>query len=85
MFCYVSLSRKEFTHLTLNWTSQKSSPVFRDQRGVSSLACKFLWCHKLYFVITGISCRPHDRVTLKDMKADWHACLDSKVGFKVSC
>ncbi|XP_062106113.1 aconitate hydratase, cytoplasmic [Humulus lupulus] len=26
--------------------------------------------------------RPHDRVTLKEMKADWHACLDNKVGFK---
>lgn len=26
--------------------------------------------------------RPHDRVTLKEMKADWHSCLDSKVGFK---
>ncbi|CAH2052212.1 unnamed protein product [Thlaspi arvense] len=26
--------------------------------------------------------RPHDRVTLKDMKADWNSCLDSKVGFK---
>ncbi|XP_042503724.1 aconitate hydratase 1 [Macadamia integrifolia] len=26
--------------------------------------------------------RPHDRVTLKEMKVDWHACLDSKVGFK---
>ncbi|KAK2639717.1 hypothetical protein Ddye_027512 [Dipteronia dyeriana] len=26
--------------------------------------------------------RPHDRVTLKDMKADWHACLDNQVGFK---
>eukprot|EP00245_Coleochaete_scutata_P000247 TRINITY_DN1028_c0_g1_i1.p1 TRINITY_DN1028_c0_g1~~TRINITY_DN1028_c0_g1_i1.p1 ORF type:complete len:1008 (-),score=229.72 TRINITY_DN1028_c0_g1_i1:362-3385(-) len=26
--------------------------------------------------------RPHDRVTLKDMKADWHACLNNKVGFK---
>ncbi|KAL7186555.1 hypothetical protein ACSBR2_028314 [Camellia fascicularis] len=26
--------------------------------------------------------RPHDRVPLKDMKADWHLCLDSKVGFK---
>ncbi|RXH89972.1 hypothetical protein DVH24_032329 [Malus domestica] len=25
---------------------------------------------------------PHDRVTLKDMKSDWHACLDNKVGFK---
>ncbi|RWR79265.1 aconitate hydratase, cytoplasmic [Cinnamomum micranthum f. kanehirae] len=28
--------------------------------------------------------RPHDRVPLKDMKADWHSCLDSKVGFKCS-
>ncbi|VFQ61744.1 unnamed protein product [Cuscuta campestris] len=26
--------------------------------------------------------RPHDRVALKDMKSDWHACLDNKVGFK---
>ncbi|XP_023522238.1 aconitate hydratase-like [Cucurbita pepo subsp. pepo] len=26
--------------------------------------------------------RPHDRVPLKEMKADWHTCLDSKVGFK---
>ncbi|GAA0153701.1 RNA metabolism protein [Lithospermum erythrorhizon] len=26
--------------------------------------------------------RPHDRVTLKEMKDDWHACLDNKVGFK---
>ncbi|KAI8008595.1 hypothetical protein LOK49_LG07G02578 [Camellia lanceoleosa] len=27
--------------------------------------------------------RPHDRVPLKEMKADWHSCLDNKVGFKV--
>ncbi|KAI5599572.1 hypothetical protein POPTR_002G229200v4 [Populus trichocarpa] len=26
--------------------------------------------------------RPHDRVPLKEMKADWHACLNNKVGFK---
>ncbi|KAM0917612.1 hypothetical protein ACQ4PT_009119 [Festuca glaucescens] len=26
--------------------------------------------------------RPHNRVTLKDMKADWHACLQNKIGFK---
>ncbi|XP_073005671.1 putative aconitate hydratase, cytoplasmic [Typha latifolia] len=26
--------------------------------------------------------RPHDRVPLKDMKADWHSCLDNKVSFK---
>jgi hypothetical protein len=30
-------------------------------------------------------CRPHDRVSLKDMKVDWQACLDNKVGFKVCC
>lgn len=29
--------------------------------------------------------RPHDRVPLKEMKADWKACLDNKVGFKVRC
>ncbi|XP_028056938.1 aconitate hydratase, cytoplasmic-like [Camellia sinensis] len=26
--------------------------------------------------------RPHDRVPLKDMKADWHSCIENKVGFK---
>ncbi|MCD7470303.1 hypothetical protein HAX54_010037 [Datura stramonium] len=26
--------------------------------------------------------RPNDRVPLKDMKADWHACLNNKHGFK---
>ncbi|XP_031500013.1 aconitate hydratase, cytoplasmic [Nymphaea colorata] len=26
--------------------------------------------------------RPHDRVPLKEMKADWLSCLDNKVGFK---
>ncbi|KAB5520198.1 hypothetical protein DKX38_024517 [Salix brachista] len=26
--------------------------------------------------------RPHDRVTLREMKADWHTCLDNRVGFK---
>ncbi|RHN74414.1 putative aconitate hydratase [Medicago truncatula] len=25
---------------------------------------------------------PHDRVPLKEMKSDWHSCLDNKVGFK---
>ncbi|MBA0556348.1 hypothetical protein Golob_026456, partial [Gossypium lobatum] len=26
--------------------------------------------------------RPHDRVPLKEMKADWNSCLNNKVGFK---
>ncbi|KVI02286.1 Aconitase/3-isopropylmalate dehydratase large subunit, alpha/beta/alpha [Cynara cardunculus var. scolymus] len=26
--------------------------------------------------------RPHDRVPIKEMKTDWHSCLDNKVGFK---
>ncbi|KAG4988042.1 hypothetical protein JHK85_031025 [Glycine max] len=26
--------------------------------------------------------RPHDRVPLREMKVDWHACLNNKVGFK---
>ncbi|KAM7498298.1 hypothetical protein LguiA_022712 [Lonicera macranthoides] len=26
--------------------------------------------------------RPHDRVPLREMKTDWHSCLDNKVGFK---
>ncbi|KVI08747.1 Aconitase/3-isopropylmalate dehydratase large subunit, alpha/beta/alpha, partial [Cynara cardunculus var. scolymus] len=26
---------------------------------------------------------PHDQVLLNEMKADWHACLDNKVGFKI--
>lgn len=34
-------------------------------------------------VLSLIFNRPHDRVALKDMKADWRSCLDSKLGFKV--
>ncbi|CDP05740.1 unnamed protein product [Coffea canephora] len=26
--------------------------------------------------------RPHDRVPLRQMKDDWHSCLDNKIGFK---
>ncbi|KAJ9170077.1 hypothetical protein P3X46_018211 [Hevea brasiliensis] len=26
--------------------------------------------------------RPHDRVPLREMKTDWHSCLDNQVGFK---
>ena len=26
--------------------------------------------------------RPHDRVAMSEMKADWNACLTNKVGFK---
>ncbi|KAM0949810.1 putative aconitate hydratase [Dioscorea sansibarensis] len=26
--------------------------------------------------------RPHDRVPLKEMKVDWHSCLDNEAGFK---
>ncbi|WCJ32931.1 Aconitate hydratase [Euphorbia peplus] len=26
--------------------------------------------------------RPHDRVPLKEMKEDWHRCLDNRIGFK---
>ncbi|CAL5394243.1 unnamed protein product [Camellia sinensis] len=28
--------------------------------------------------------RPHDRVPLKEMKTDWHSCLDNKVGFNLN-
>lgn len=46
----------------------------------------FLEMDSFYFwfwVIVSSQNRPHDRVSLKEMKADWHACLDSRVGFKV--
>lgn len=42
------------------------------------LFCIYSFDAKPYY-----NCRPHDRVPLKDMKTDWHACLDNKVGFKV--
>ena len=38
----------------------------------------------IHLYLTAIFFRPHDRVALKEMKADWHSCLDNKVGFKVS-
>lgn len=40
--------------------------------------------HHFIAIFLFFCCRPHDRVPLKDMKADWHSCLDNKVGFKVS-
>ncbi|KAI3747692.1 hypothetical protein L6452_10279 [Arctium lappa] len=33
-------------------------------------------------VVAEYSYWPHDQVLLDDMKADWHACLDNRVGFK---
>lgn len=37
-----------------------------------------------YVFLTVVLCRPHDRVPLREMKNDWHSCLDNPVGFKVS-
>lgn len=36
-------------------------------------------------MVPSLTIRPHDRVPLKEMKTDWHACLDNRVGFKVKC
>ena len=63
-----------------------SNPVCPGQSGTNSLFQNaatgilhgFLRCLILFLI-----CRPHDQVLLDDMKADWHASLDNKVGFKV--
>lgn len=39
--------------------------------------------NSLFFSGDFVLDRPHDRVSVKEMKADWHSCLDNKVGFKV--
>ncbi|CAL5391256.1 unnamed protein product [Camellia sinensis] len=44
------------------------------ERAFSSRPCGFEPC------ISGPK-RPHDQVPLKEMKTDWHSCLDNKVGF----
>jgi len=41
-------------------------------------------CKNFLIYIFTFPDRPHDRVPLKEMKSDWHSCLDNKVGFKVS-
>lgn len=67
------------------------NPVFQDQSGMPYVTfappplfylhlLSSLLIRDLFFVN-----RPHDRVSLKEMKADWHACLDNQVGFKVGC
>ncbi|KAH1222456.1 Aconitate hydratase, cytoplasmic [Glycine max] len=40
----------------------------------------YLRANKLFIDYNEV--KPHDRVPLKEMKADWHACLDNNVGFK---
>ncbi|KAJ8527853.1 hypothetical protein K7X08_015304 [Anisodus acutangulus] len=35
-----------------------------------------------FFPVDHVTLQPHDRVPLKEMKLDWHSCLDNKVGFK---
>jgi hypothetical protein len=44
---------------------------------VKGLTNYLVWYLLLFLV------RPHDRVLVKEMKADWHSCLDNKIGFKV--
>ena len=65
-----------------------SNLVFQDQRGICSLLTSICLLHYIILVAIHVLIiilnRPHDRVLLKEMKADWHACLDNKVGFKVS-
>lgn len=65
------------------------NPVFQDPKGVlvrkskcPYFAHKKLCCLAHVFLLCDI--RPHDRVPLKDMKADWNSCLDNKIGFKVA-
>lgn len=73
-----------------------SNPVFQDQRGLLFFALLCCVIHILTVLLSSLDSsmqnphfcirnRPHDRVALKEMKVDWHACLDNKVGFKVSC
>ena len=74
------------------------NPVFQDQSGMPYFTLpppptpptppplfyfhllSSLLIHYLLFVN-----RPNDRVSLKEMKADWHACLDIQVRFMVGC
>ncbi|GJW79469.1 aconitate hydratase, cytoplasmic, partial [Tanacetum coccineum] len=59
--------------------------IFKGQQHVSAsgknvlilIGARPCRCGTLY-----IRAEEHDRVPLKDMKADWHSCLDNKVGFK---
>ena len=58
--------------------------VFLVPRGTNSkiVLHKFSRIYSNYNIYS-LCNRPHDRVPLKEMKADWHSCLDNRVGFKV--
>ena len=43
----------------------------------------FIWISDTQQSVIYANNRPHDRVPLKEMKADWHACLNNRPGFKV--
>lgn len=86
-----SLNKIACTHPICTWTWEMLNHVFQDQRGIchnlllwhSTLVLGHSFFPPLKIFYLFILDRPHDRVPLKDMKADWHACLDNKLGFKV--
>lgn len=65
-------------------------PVSQDQKGSNIYNCVQIpiYCAAHCLILPStltvlVSHRPNDRVPLKDMKDDWHACLNNKLGFKV--
>lgn len=64
------------------------NPAFRDPNGIihnySYVSLEMSIILLLYSMTHMLFGRPHDRVSLKEMKEEWHACLSNKVGFKVT-
>lgn len=57
--------------------------IFLIKSRYSAISISLLVYPHLVLNLMNFIDRPHDRVTLKNMKSDWLSCLDSDVGFKV--
>ncbi|KAJ6756909.1 ACONITASE/IRON-RESPONSIVE ELEMENT FAMILY MEMBER [Salix koriyanagi] len=82
---YLKLTGRSDETISLNESYLRANRMFVDysepqiERVYSS--CLALNLEDVEPCISGPK-RPHDRVTLREMKANWHACLDNRVRFK---
>ncbi|CAI5526547.1 unnamed protein product [Closterium sp. Naga37s-1] len=85
---YLRVTGRDDTKLKQIETYMRANNLFMDHATAGEAEAKRKYSSYLELDLATVEpCvsgpkRPHDRVTLKTMKSDWHACLDNPVGFK---
>ncbi|CAI5525188.1 unnamed protein product [Closterium sp. Naga37s-1] len=85
---YLRVTGRDETKLKQIETYMRANNLFMDHTTAGEAEAKRKYSSYLELDLATVEpCvsgpkRPHDRVTLKTMKSDWHACLDNPVGFK---